>query len=230
MKRQLRVLLALSVAALVALVMATPATAQIHDMEKGFDTLQPGLQASTQHVARAECITPLCSECFWMDTFDPQNATADFIAHSAGTLEAGTRYMITIKGSYVVWPQRYWVGPGQGTIDAAPIYPSPGAENWAALADWEFLFGYYKPITSISFPKQILAENISLDGGFHYDDISPIGGHMFNSAHVYQYLVTGRGAKAFFKRHDQPTNDNSGMFKICIQKVTLCGDIGDAQP
>ena len=228
MKRQLKVLLALSVAVLVALVVATPATAQIHEMEKIFNPMQPRLQVTTQRVASEQCL-PFCSECIWMDTYDPQNATADFIVHSAATLAAGTQYLITIKGSITVWPQRYWVNPGQGIVDAAPLYPSPGAENWAAFADWEFLYGYYKPITSISFPKPIQAQNISLDGGVNYDHITPIGGQVFNSAHVYQYLVTGTGARAFFKRHDQPTNDNSGIFKICIQKVTVCGDISDQE-
>jgi hypothetical protein len=70
-------------------------------------------------------------------------------------------------------------------------------------------------------------DSISLDGGVTYEDIAPLDGHMYNSAHVYRYLVTGKGAMAYFRRHDHPTNDNSGKFRICVQAVTLCGNISE---
>jgi hypothetical protein len=224
MKRSRRVLLGLAVVALVTTVLVFPAKAQLHEMEKGFVSPQGKPLVSVQSV-QPQCTT-LCSECFWLNMYDPNNAPAgDFVVHTTLALDKGVMYLITIRGTYTVWPESWWVAPGQGAVESAPMYPSSGAENWAAFADWEFLFGYYRPIVSPSLPKPIVWNGISLDGGVTYDYITPIGGHTYNSAHAYEYLVTGKGAKAYFWRHDYPTNDNSGMFKICVQKVTFCGSI-----
>jgi hypothetical protein len=223
MRSQWRVVLTLAVAGLLALIYVAPVTAQIHDFEKRLAGSQASLRAAGQS------ITPtctFCSECFMLDTYDPNNTPpGDLIAHSTTTLETGVLYLITIKGTYAVWPMSWWVGSGQGAVEAAPQFSSPGGANGPVVADWEWLFGWYAPTPILAFPIGLPFQSVSLDGGLTYGQLVPVGAQAYNPSHVYQYVVKGQNAQVFFKKHDSPTNDNYGVFRICIQKLTVCGSL-----
>ena len=228
-------LFALGIAVLVAVAVAAPAGAQIHQFGKTLVGAQGGMTATTQggsgspngdkNSTRGTCS---CAECIYLDTYDPTNPqSGDLIASTTTTLQKGVPYLITIKGTYAVWPASWWVGSGQGAVEAAPQYPSPGAVNGRVVADWEYLFGWYAPTPVLTLPVHLPFQGISLDGGITYNDYVPLGGQIYASSHVYQYLVEGQGGQAFFKKHDYPTNDNYGQFKICVQKLVPCGSIKD---
>jgi hypothetical protein len=223
MNSQWRVTTVLAVAGLVALIFVPPATAQINDFEQRLAASQQALQAAEQSIG-TKCT--FCSECFTLDTYDPNNTPpGDLIAHSTTTLETGVLYLITIKGTYAVWPLSWWVGTGQGGVEPTPQFSSPGGANGPVVADWEWLFGWYAPTPALSFPIALPFQSVSLDGGLTYGQFVPVGAQAYNPSHVYQYVVKGQNAQVFFKKHDFPTNDNYGVFKICIQKLTPCGTV-----
>ena len=229
-------LLAMGTAVLVVLATAVPAGAQIHELEKRLLGAQGSMSATIQGGSgspngdkNAKGGSCSCSECIFLDTYDPNNTPpGEFVVHTTTTLQAGTPYLVTIEGTNTVWPQSYFVAPGQGPVEAAPEYPSPGAQNWAAFADWEYLFAYYKPTTPpMPLPAHVIFQGISVDGGLTYNDLTPLGGQSYHPDHIYQYLVEGQGSQLFIRRHDYPTDDNSGQFRICVQKLNPCGSIKD---
>jgi hypothetical protein len=214
----------LGIAALLALASAVPATAQIHTFEKKL-LAQQGMKATVQGGTQS-CS---CVECIFLDTYDANNTPpGDLIAHTTETLQSGVPYLVTVRGTYSVWPLSWWVGSGQGAVESAPQYPSTGGqETGPVVADFEYLFGWYAPTPVLSLPMHLPFQGVSLDGGVTYNDLTPLGGQSYHSDHVYQYLVEGQGAQAYFKKHDYPTNDNYGQFRICIQKLVPCGSISD---
>jgi hypothetical protein len=223
MKNRWRAALNLAVTAVTLLVLVAPATAQINEFERRLAASQAGVRAADQSI-RPSCT--FCSECFMLDTYDPNNAPpGDLIAHSTTTLQVGVFYLITVQGTYAVWPMSWWVGNGQGGVEAAPMFASAGGANGPTVADWEWLFGWYEQTPALSFPIALPFQGVSLDGGITYTQLEPVGGPFYNPAHLYQYVVQGQNAKVFFKKHDYPTNDNYGVFRICIQKLTVCGSL-----
>ncbi|TAM53870.1 MAG: hypothetical protein EPN53_04785 [Acidobacteria bacterium] len=231
MKNQWKVPVNVGAVVLVTLVGAVAASAQINDFEKRLTASQGSMSAVGQRVAGTQC-TSLCSECFWLDTFaSPDPAGGNLIAHSAARLDNGALYLITIKGTYSVWAASWYVSPGQGFPENAPMFPTLGVVNGHAYADWEWIFGWFTPpnpsdpSTTIPLPAPLPFQGISVDGGSTYTQPDPIGGDGYNPAHVYRYLVVGQGLQAFFKKNDVPTYDNQGKFRICVQKLTPCGDL-----
>ena len=226
MNNQWRVPVFIGMAALVVLAGAVPAAGQINDFEKRLTASQGGMSATGQRIAVTQC-TSLCSECFWLDTYDPADPTSgDLIAHTTGNLETGAIYLITIKGTYSVWAASWFKGGGQGAWEAAPQFPTLGVTNGPAYADWEWIFGWFQPTDpSISLPDVLPYQGVSVDGGISYTQPVPIGGGGYSSAHVYRYLVVGQNARAFFKKNDSPTHDNYGRFRICVQKLNPCGEL-----
>jgi hypothetical protein len=215
---------ALGVGLAMALMTAVPATAQIHAFEKKLLAKQ-GMEATTQGGGES-CS---CVECVYLDTYDGSNpASGDLIVHTNTTLENGVPYLVTVRGTYAVWPLSWWVGGGQGAVESAPQYPSTGGqETGPVVADFEYLFGWYAPTPVLSLPMHLPFQGVSVDGGVTYNDLTPLGGQTYHSDHVYQYLVEGQGNQAYFKKHDYPTNDNYGQFRICIQKLVPCGSLPD---
>ena len=209
----------LGAVALTVFAFAVPSQAQLRDFEASvLGNTGTDVSASSVNTG-GDCN---CSECFFLDTYSAANATATY-ASSSGTLTNGSPYLVTIKGTYNVWNKIYFVAPGQGNVASAPMYPSPGGNNWAAFADWEYLFAYYKPTSPpLPLPGHIPFQGISVDGGVTYADYTPVAGQIYSSSHSYQYIVVGQGKKAVFKKVDYPTNDNGGQFKICLQKLVPC--------
>jgi len=225
MKRQKKVLVVVATAVMVAFALAVPVSAQIHAFEAKLKAQRGGgLSAQVQSLTPVDVQQTFldCVECIFLDTYDPLNTPpGDLIAHTATVLKGGTPYLITIQGTYSVWPLYIWVGLGQGAPEPAPQFPSPGGENGLVVSDWEYLFAHYSPVPPLVFPIRLPFESVSLDGGLTYQVLIPLGGPVYNGTdHVYQYLVEGQGNQAFFRKHDAPTNDNYGQFKICVQVVT----------
>jgi hypothetical protein len=205
--------------ALVMLAFVTPSQAQLHDFDASL-TGSNGSDVTASGVGSGSSCN--CSECFFLDTYSSANAPAVY-ANSSGTLINGTPYVITIAGTYNVWNKIYWVAPGQGSVAATPMFSSSGGQNWAAFADWEYVFAYYKPTPPLNLPIHVVFQGISVDGGVSYVDLTPVAGQVYASNHTYQYLVVGQGKQAFFRKIDSPSNDNGGQFKICVQKLVACG-------
>ena len=218
-------LLAMGAAVLVVLAAAVPASAQIHEFERKLVGAQKGMTATTQGGSRGgdTGTSCSCSECIYLDTYDPNNTPpGDLIAHTTTTLQSGVPYLVTVKGTYAVWPLSWWIGNGQGAVEPAPEFPSPGGANGRVVADFEYLFGWYAPTPVLSLPMHLPFQGVSVDGGVTYNDLTPLAGQIYNPNHVYQYVIVGQGSQAFFKKHDYPTNDNYGQFKICVQKLVPC--------
>jgi hypothetical protein len=204
-----------------AMLVAPLGFAQIHEFEQHLSSAK-GMHATVQCYQDP---TPVCNECVWLDTYDPTNpSSGDLIVHTADILGNGSLYLITIKGTYSVWPTSWWVGDGQGATEQFPQFNSPGAEHGRVVADWEWLFGWYAPTPVLTFPIHLAFQGISTDGGVTYQQPIPVDGLVYNASHVYRYVVVGTGLPAFFKKHDTPTSDNYGRFKICVTRLNQCGN------
>jgi hypothetical protein len=194
--------------------------------------------AGLNAVSEGAGTTLSCSECLCLDTYDPthtDNAPAGNPwvlgpVHTAGILQNGAMYLITVSGDVSYWYQSVWSGT---TIVGTPgniRYPSDGqcdssGTHGLSGFDWEYLFAF--PGTSETVPQHLPADVTSLDGGVTYYDPVPLGGQAYSSSHVYQYIVFGQGKQAYFRVTDSgPTSDNWGKYKICIQHLTACGSNG----
>jgi hypothetical protein len=184
------------------------------------------------------CGAETCSECLYLDTYDPSHTTnaptGSFWVigpvQTANYLVKGQWYLVTVSGDVSYWGQDAtfspnWTFPASGwsgTPGNPPRYPSPNTVNGYTGFDFEYLFAVpYPHVVDIHLP----ADDISLDNGATWADYVPVGGQNYNPAHVYKYLVMGQGKQAKFRVTDTgPTADNSGRYKICIQSV--CGNDG----
>lgn len=250
---------AVAVVALVAL--AVPATAQV---SSGNQPVMNGMSASSvdagmlqrtgpggdlEHAVQSAgmhatvgCVTPLCSECHFLDTY---NINDTYDGHVDGSelinkltttnaLQNGQMYLITITGDMTYWGSSYWTEwEGLGSPTMSPMFPSPTSPAGQTFVgvDWIYLFAY--PVASAhpnlfaSGPVFLVGNNmVSLDNGATFTVLAPVTGMTYNPDHVYQFLVWGEGYKAVFVVNDQgPHSDNYGRYWICVQKVTPCGDI-----
>jgi hypothetical protein len=206
--------------------------------------------ATTQGGTPPNCGELKCSECFFLDVYDPSHtvnapAGSPWVigpATSAGYLANGQWYIVTISGDVSYWAQdtsntpNWTSNPGTwtGTPGNPPRYPSPGTTNGYTGFDWEYIFAvpytlvYPQPDTS--FPHHLPLEGISVNGpGGPFADYVPIGGQSYHPDHVYKYFVQGQGQPISIRTTDTgPTSDNSGQYKICVQAV--CGSDGTDVP
>jgi hypothetical protein len=204
--------------------------------------LEHAVKVSSLDVANPSC-TPLCSECHWLDaynpvnTYDPGVAGSEMINYFSTTndLVSGSLYLITISGTVSYWGFSYYTAP-IGSPEPHPMFPSPAvasALQGDVASDWEYLFAYPNNGHGNLFPSgpgHQVGRNISLDNGLTYQDLAPVNGQVYNGAHVYRYLVWGQGKKAQFRVTDKgPHNDNYGQYWICVQLVTPCGTIAPPQ-
>jgi len=194
-----------------------------------------------------------CEECLWLDTYnpvDPPVGTTDAdpaartnVATTVGALTLGQPYRITITGTYSAWAPSVWPSPlpaNYSLAGSAPIYPSPvGYMTGPVGLDWEFLFCYAPAggFAGNQVPvKHLPQDGISLDNGATFGDIDPDGcpGTLpgcYTTTHQYHYSIVGQGMQAAFTKLDTgPHSDNYGRFRICIQKLTVCGDSGCDKP
>jgi hypothetical protein len=218
-----------SVAVLAAACMAGTTAAQgASDLEtlQRFGTTQ-GFTATTQ------CTNPplSCQECVYLDTYSPAHTTNAPSGnpwvlgpvYTSSILASGQAYLITVSGDVSLWFQSVWTGAGavSGTPGTYPGYPSPGTTNGDTGFDSECLFAFPGTLT---VPQGFFSnQTISLDGGASWQALPMMGGQACHPNHVYQFLVEGQGKKLAFRYTDSgPTYDNSGRFKICVQKLITC--------
>jgi hypothetical protein len=192
---------------------------------------------ASQSSARIECSNLSCSECFYLDTYNPSHTVTAAPGtpwvlgpvSTSGILVANQWYLITISGDVSFWGQDNTYSPNwtypqsgwSGTPGNPPIYPSPHAVNGYTGFDFEYLFAVPYAHSLGHLP----GNDISLDNGATWADYVPVGGQNYNPAHIYKYLVLGQGKRAKFQTTDTgPTADNSGRYKICVQAV--CGNDG----
>jgi hypothetical protein len=180
-----------------------------------------------------------CSECFYLDAYDPPHTGSAPTGSpwilgpvfTSGNLTSGKLYLVPIRGAVSYWaqtgPATSWASPPAtwtGTLGNPPPYPSPGTANGYTGFDWENVFAIPYAFSDFPIPAHLPAEGISVDGGVTFTDYIPVGGQVYHSNHVSQYLLVGQGKKAGFRITDTgPTSDNSGRYKICLQLLSACG-------
>jgi hypothetical protein len=200
------------------------------------------LSATTQGVNFNPGSYCSCSECLYLDIYDPSHTDSAPVGspwvlgpvYTTNNLQAGKLYLVTVRGDVSYWsqtgPAPSWAsdpGTWTGTPGNPPRYPSPATANGYTGFDWEYVFAVPYPFDDFPVPAHVPAEGISVDGGATFLDYVPVGGQVYHSDHTYQYIVVGQGKKAGFRTTDTgPTSDNSGRYKICVQLLTACGDIG----
>ena len=65
--------------------------------------------------------------------------------------------------------------------------------------DWEYNFAYPNDSHGNFLsggPIISYYQGISLDNGATFHDLTPLGGQVYNSQHIYRFLVVGTGQKA----------------------------------
>jgi hypothetical protein len=182
-----------------------------------------------------------CSECIWLDSYNPVNSykvgvpgsNVVNVSRTAGILAQGVPYVITITGTASYWAVETWESTMIGSPGTAPMFLSPAvptADQGYTGFDWEYNFGYPNDTHGnflSSGAIHAVVQGISLDNGATYLDRVPLGGQTYHGGHSYQYLVEGKGKQAAFRITDNgPHSDNYGRYKICIQKLVACGESG----
>lgn len=196
-------------------------------------------QTNNQTAVRRNLDVPscvvLCSECLWLDsynsadTYDPGIPGSEVIntVSTSTILSTGDLYLIIISGTVSYWGSSYYTDP-TGFPELEAMYDSPHApQTGFVAADWEYLFAFPNRGHGDFLAGGALHEgawaNTSLDGGVTFLQFVPANFSAYSLAHTYQYLVTGRGAKAVFRLTDSgPHSDNHGRYKICIQRLAVC--------
>jgi len=212
----------------------------VHSIDLGqLQRLGLGDESDLNGRASTNCISSLCSECHWLDSYNPLDTwdghptpdgteVVNMVA-TTSALASGGLYLITITGTNSFWYSNIWASP-LGAWEPAPMYASPATVSGDVGADWEYLFGY--PYTTPQ--NQHIFDNgplvlvgtyqVSLDNGVTFQDLVPMYGQVYSPSHRYTYLVTGGGKKAQFRINDQgPHHDNYGRYRICIQLLNPCG-------
>lgn len=204
--------------------------------------LAGGFQATAQGAGggSGSCPQETCYECLYVDTYNPNDTYSpsvpgsNFInvAQSANALTLGQPYVITIVGTVSYWSAAYYTAP-IGTPGTHPMFPSPAvasALQGDVASDWEYLYAYPNDDLGnifVSGAIHIVEAGISVDNGATFNDLVPLGGQFYSTAHSYSYLVQGQGLQAQFRVSDSgPHSDNYGRFHICIYRlapVTSCG-------
>lgn len=228
--RQVKLAIRIGGAAIIAVacVTGTAAAQGAVDLEtlQRFGTTE-GLTAS------AQCVTPplSCQECFYLDTYSPAHTTNapdgnPWVlgpVYTNSVLASGQAYLITVSGDVSLWFQSVWTEAGavSGTPGTYPAYPSQDTTNGNTGFDAECLFAFPGTFT---VPQAFFGnQTISLNGGGAWQALPMMGGQSCHPDHVYRFLVEGQGQKLGFRYTDSgPTSDNSGEFKICVQKLIPC--------
>ena len=200
--------------------------------------LQAGEPDAAGRSASIACVTSLCKECLYVDTYDPSHpigAPDGFfwvpdMKHTTNVLENGAVYLVTVQGAVSLWYPNLWTDAGWyyfGVPGTLPKYPSPGITNGKTGWDFQYLFAYMSRSeqgADVVLPFEYGSQNVSIDGGITWFDPAPVGGQSYQSSHVYQFVVEGQGKQAYFRFCDTgPTTDNYGRFYICVQKLVPCG-------
>jgi len=141
---------------------------------------------------------------------------------TTNALQAGVEYQITVEGNWSAWLPSWW--SCQSPYPAVFLSPSvPDGTEAGMDAEWRYADAGNcnradTPYQGISF---------SLDAGGSWFDPAPIDG-TFNSAHTYEYTVTGTGQQAGFLIGDT-NEDNHGIMKVTVTEVVVDTD-GDGVP
>lgn len=159
---------------------------------------------------------------FEFDTYNSDDSLVEASFDSIN-LDSGFIYDLNIEGTYSIWGTPAWLDPC-GTIDSAPMYPSPtGFMTGIVSCDMEYFFAY--PTTYLcdtaSFPNGTPRMEISLDNGqtwFH-----PTTTDTFNSAHTYNYRVTGLGFPLGVRQNASANSDDYGILKFTLTPWAAVG-------
>ncbi len=200
-----------------------------------------GMSAGKMNVmsGHSACIPPTltCGECMFLDSYNPNNTYNEAVPGSvvvntvttSKPLTAGEPYLLTISGTVSYWAVSAWTATTIGHPESSPTFLSlavpTGAQQDVGF-DWEYLFAYPNS-TMGNFlsggPIHFVYQGISLNNGATFNDLTPLGGQVYNPQHTYRYLVVGTGQNAQVAVADGgPHSDNYGMFKVCFQHLTPC--------
>lgn len=142
-------------------------------------------------------------------------------------LQAGTRYVYDVRGTYSIWSQqKFWAnGSCKGVPAAAPIFASPDHPNGNVGVDAAFFFAI--PVGSTLcdpqyvVPRYTSSVRVSLDGGATFAHVEPVGGRpaVPTADNTYRYEVTGEGEAFRARRSDQAIEDDYGVLRFTIYRV-----------
>ena len=157
-----------------------------------------------------------CHHNFNFDTYNLNDTLVEHVYDSIN-LDSGVIYTIQVEGTYSIWSPNYWSNPC-GTIENSPIFPSSsGFMTGNVSCDMEYFFSY--PTTSLcntaTFPNATSRIEISLDNGqswFH-----PSSTNAYNSAHIYNYQITGMGAPIGIRQIAVHNSDDYGILKFTLR-------------
>lgn len=179
--------------------------------------LQSSIASSTVFERRASS-----SEIIYLDTFDPGDHGAAGPVSSSNILSSGVRYLVTISGTFSVWSDSMWYSVCKGVPENWPQIPSPGITNGKVGVDSAFVFAIPEDDVAtclMDTPYEHSRLEISLDNGVSWFALVPIN-PIYNTSHIYTYLVEGQGSRAQLRYSDHPTSDNYGVLTIQIENAT----------
>ncbi len=126
-----------------------------------------------------------------------------------GALLNGVQYRMVIDGNFSHWPQSWLEDPASCGIKDAIKYPSPSVPG-GTLAGADPAYRYWAGNCGINTDPQI---DVSLDAGASFT--TPATTDAYNTAHTYEYLITGAGQQAAF-RTVGTRGDDHGVMKITL--------------
>jgi hypothetical protein len=170
-------------------------------------------------VSASATVQAIENETMWHDNFGDYYPT-DI---SQNPLINGTRYVITIEGTWSPWGASHWLSvddPPVGAYEEAPMYLGYGGTGrvgadpfygFACIYGWD----YANAMGWSSLPSPV-GIRISLDNGASWIDTIRPDNEVYNPTHKYDFTVVGKGERIGFRTIDADAYDNYGKFKIAI--------------
>jgi hypothetical protein len=167
----------------------------------------------------SEAVQATGNETLWHDNFGDYYPT-DF---SQNPLINGTRYVITVEGTWSPWGASHWLSvddPPVGAYEEAPMYLGNGGTGrvgmdpfyaFACIYGWDYASGL--GWSSLPTPGSF---RISLDNGASWTTSIRPENDVYTPTHKYELKVVGKGENIGFRTIDTEAYDNYGMFKIVI--------------
>jgi hypothetical protein len=169
----------------------------------------------------------LTSESLVLDTYSAVNNDAGAPIETAGKLDRGKLYVVTVKGTWSAWLTSRWSGlvsPAHrcGSPESAPMFPSPVGQGTGPVGqDAETMFGEVQRFSCTNrLPREYYGFQMNLGSGFvHYE---PYTGATNKPSpnHAYTYVLLGEGSRIRFEERDSETRDNYGEFHITVSLGT----------
>jgi len=144
------------------------------------------------------------AETLVLDTHGPPGAQAAGPVTTAAPLTDGRRYVVTVRGTFSIWPTYGWTAPGTicGAAEAAPLLAGPEFVNGPVGMDAQTVFAVPPTADYDGFvcrPSEMpfyQAARVQFDLGDGFRGLVPAGGPYAvpRADHTCAYEVTGRGA------------------------------------